>query len=557
MNIPIRPREIALSALFFLAITALFFYPQISTISTALIGPAEDNMQQYWYLWHGIEAILRPDMPLMHTKMIYYPTGIGLFYISYYYWSFWIALLLKPFLSYIAIYNFLVLHSFVVGGVGAYCLTRYLGGDWRTGLVAGFVFAFSPNHFARSLHHVHVATIYFAPLFFLFFLKSIRENKIYHKIIAGLLLAGWGFCDWGHMIYGLIFLALASGYFLIKTRKVASKEILSIVFIGVVAVICALPLAIPMAMIGSKGTYRIAYTGHDTYVVDLLGFLIPHYLHGLASVDWIRTATARMTGTDWEKAAYFGIINIGVIVAAWRQLKSEHRKYIWALLVAYIFALGSHLHILGNALPIVLPNKIIEVLPFITNARNPARIIVWAYLFLSILVAFSMKSIFFEKPIGKVKKVVLAAIVVFMFLDFYSIAKEKTPIQLPACYKPIVADKSGDFGIMEFPYEGARYQAYQTLHGIPTIQGYVNRRFEVVLADTIPFDPRRLDEQKPLLVEGKIKYIVIHKKRLDYRAYDPKDKKYYAATQKISNMYATKYPKIYEDDSATTLQVYS
>src|SRR5205085_943009 len=90
-------------------------------------------------------------------------------------------------------------------------------------------------------------------------------------------------------------------------------------------------------------------------------------------------------------------------------------------------------------------------------------------------------------------------------------------VELPKVYRNIAGDVSGDFGILELPWEGARDMMYQTLHGIPDVQGYIGRRTENSLGDTLDYSD--LNRQKKTLIENKVKYIVIHKKKLGW---DPK-----------------------------------
>jgi len=98
------------------AFTGAFFYPTLSSFSTDLIGPPEDNMQFFWFLWYGGQALLDPDLPFLKSPFVYFPEGFDLLFANYYYYGVFLSGFLKFFLNTIQIYNLLILHSFVFAG---------------------------------------------------------------------------------------------------------------------------------------------------------------------------------------------------------------------------------------------------------------------------------------------------------------------------------------------------------------------------------------------------------------------------------------------------------
>ena len=94
-----------------------------------------------------------------------------------------------------------------------------------------------------------------------------------------------------------------------------------------------------------------------------------------------------MTGNEWEKTVYLGLVNIALL--AWLIMR---RKRLDRELIAFVFggmgvfavfASGSHLHVLGRS-TIPLPDLLLSYLPFFKNVRGPSRAIV--------LVIFSCRS---------------------------------------------------------------------------------------------------------------------------------------------------------------------
>jgi hypothetical protein len=468
---------------FYGAATLLFFMPALRFFSTSLIGPAEDNMFFYWALWHGSESFLNPAFSFMHTHLIYYPEGVGLYFCNYYYYGVAITILLRAFFTLPLIYNLLIFHTFVVAGLGAFCLIRYLTGDFKASLLGGFIFAFNPSHFAHALHHLTIASIQFIPFFILFFIKTSREKSKTNIFLAALFMTLNALCDWNYLVYDLIFIFLGSLYLLWRRRAQAWEALtrqsrIRIIWIPVLALLFLAPLIVPMISAAIGRTFFKILPGHDIYVADFFSFFVPHPYHLFAANGLIQKINNAFTGNDWEKTAYLGIFNLLLIGFAARHIWKQARKYFLGLGAFMILAMGVSPHFLGHPLPLPMPYRLIKALPFFSQARNPSRIIVYAYLFLAILTAFSLRH-FLSGMQTKVRgRMVWVAIFLPVFLDFYAADTALTSVVLPPCYAVIQKDPALNFGILELPRDSARYMMYQTMHGIPCVQGYLGRRFE-------------------------------------------------------------------------------
>jgi len=164
----------------FTALTVLFFWPWVSHLSSALIGPPEDNMQDFWNSWHAASAHGWRDF--MFTDQIRYPEGTSLSYHSFA-WPqvFAVALLSRifgaDFTTLVALHNLTLLASFPLAATGMFFLARHLLGEGEGrdagAVLAGFIFAFNPWHVAQTMHHAHVSGIEFLPLFVLFYLQAL------------------------------------------------------------------------------------------------------------------------------------------------------------------------------------------------------------------------------------------------------------------------------------------------------------------------------------------------------------------------------------------------
>ncbi|MBF0254812.1 MAG: hypothetical protein HQL11_06805, partial [Candidatus Omnitrophica bacterium] len=80
-----RFRDSGAALLLYTLCTLVFFAPVLGRLGSSLIGPPEDNMQFFWFLWYGSKALWDPALSFMHTRMIYFPEGVGLFWANYFY----------------------------------------------------------------------------------------------------------------------------------------------------------------------------------------------------------------------------------------------------------------------------------------------------------------------------------------------------------------------------------------------------------------------------------------------------------------------------------------
>ena len=60
----------------------LFFWPWLAHLSSALIGPPEDNMQDFWNSWHAAHAAELARF-VFHQRQIRFPEGTSLAYHSF------------------------------------------------------------------------------------------------------------------------------------------------------------------------------------------------------------------------------------------------------------------------------------------------------------------------------------------------------------------------------------------------------------------------------------------------------------------------------------------
>ncbi len=525
-------------------VTVLFFYPALRHLDASLIGPPEDNLHHLWLEWWANRAISGGGAGLTYSPLIFHPEGASLLYNDFCWYNHLWAFFLRLFLDPVPIYNLLILHTFVLAGLGAFFLVRYLTGDSALGLVGGLVYAFNPYHYSRALHHPTYASIQFIPFFFLFYLKSLREDRLRNPLLAGGFLLLTALSSWTYLLFLLGL--MASGYLClaIRQRRLRLPRVLKITaLIAAPPLLVLSPWLVRMILAGLRHP-EVAGLGHDTYVTDLFALFTPYPYHWASGLSLIRAINLRFTGNPWEAAAYLGVINILLVLAGYRGSAPRTARWFCGFWFFLILSGGVYIHLLGRSLPVALPFLVLRHIPLLSNLRAPGRLIILVYLFWAVIVARSLGSLLERVPSAGKKAALCGLAGLLILVDFFPDPTPVTPLALPPAYK-FLKDRGEDFAILELPggwRNATRYMAYQTLHGIPMVEGALSRKIGKSLIDRL--DWRDLDRQREQLAGAKVRYIVVHKnlspgwRRLDL------------------DRYCRRYPTIYEDAGNAILQVY-
>jgi len=545
----------------FTALTVIFFWPWVAHVSSALIGPPEDNMQDFWNSWHAATARGWHDM--LFTRQIRYPEGTSLAYHSFA-WPqvFAVALLSKlfgsDFSTLVTLHNLTLLASFPLGAAAMFALARHLLGNVAGrdagATVAGFIFAFNPWHVAQVMHHAHVSGIEFLPLFALFYLKALERKNYGWLIAAAAMNALSALSCWYFFFYAFYFLAFHLLYLRLHERRWPRgwRLMAPALCVGLAALILT-PWLLPMVGSGLKNS--VYYVGNNMFVADLAAFIAFPPTHLLAQYG--SGIYAMLTGNAWEGTVYLGLVNL--VVLAWALTRSRIEQTTPKTLLYYalggmiffaVIAGGEALHVAGHVTPLHLPGVILAKLPFFANVRTPARAMVMVYLFLGLVLAqASVMALRYRKP------VLLTAVAALILLDFTPTNLSATPAACPAALD-VIAQDSGDFGVLDLPRgygEGNAAMMASVCHGKPIVQGETARHMADTLADRLVTGD--LAAQQSQLAAAHVKYIVLH--RPPARTADPEAELHrWNKADGVQADYARRYRVVHDDKDTTVLRVY-
>ncbi len=506
----VRRYQVGTAAVLYTMAALACMYVVLPQFSTAIIGPAEDNMRSLWNLWYGFIALTDADHALTFTRLIFYPDGASLYYNDYSFYNLFLSIPLQLLFNLPAVYNFLVLHSFILAGLGAFLLARYLTDSFLPSFIAGLLFAFCPTHIAQAAHHLNIASIQFLPFMILYVIRAMRkERRRDSMLLAALFYLLLTACSWTWGIVGGMFIVGAYIWTSIRNRRLLQRNALLTSAVTILpTLIIFSPWLIPMIAQAIEGTSPVA-TGHNIYVADLLAFAVPPSFTILGQLDWWTSVREQFTGNAWESIAWLGLVNILLAVAALRSHHAAVRPILIGSLVFMLFAMGTRLHVYGAVLPIPLPFALLEPIPILNQLRSPARLMVPVYLGLSLLSAIGLRYLL-SRPVRHVRYFAMVLIVMAV-VEYGGVITDRTAVRLPDAYA-VIAGNPGATAVVDIPssWEGnSRYMMYQTMHGLPIVQGLLPRRSDDALIDELAFlNPGLLRFQ---LERNRVSHIVVHR----------------------------------------------
>jgi len=488
--------------------TAVLFAPWMAHLSTALIGPAEDNLQDFWNSWYAA-AGSKPG-GFFTTDLIRFPEGTPLNYHSFAYPQVFLLVALTKLFgpgreTLIFLQNLTLLLSFPMAGTGAYYLVRHFTPNAGASLAGAFVFAFNPWHVAQAMHHAHVSWIGFIPFFVLAYLLALERKSWMWLCVSMVFYALSALSCWYYLFYNAFFILFHAIYLRIRDNELPKGWRLTapLTCMSGTAIMLS-PLLVPMALQSAH-----AYTeGNNFYVADLFGYVLFPPTHLLS--DWTRAAYAQLSGNPWESAVYLGLVNIALLIwyrlRTWRAGDPVLVYALCGMLTFCVFASGETLHAFGHDFTYIhLPDLVLAKLPFVANVRTPARAIVMVFLFLGIGVGQALSSL---------SPRVIAGLGLLMIADFWPVNLASVEIPCAEELAVVAGDRSPNIGVLNLPsgyLESNIYMVQQTCHSKAIVQGNVSRVVRPSLIDHL--ETADLRKQREQLVRVHVKYIVLERAR--------------------------------------------
>ena len=509
--------RLGLATVLYVTLTALVFRRFLPDLDHLLLGPPEDNLQDLWNTWYSATHI-HSLADILHTNMIKFPEGTQLYYHSFAYPKTLMVALFGPLIpaspgALLTLQNLLLLVSFPLSALGAFCLVRHYTREDFGALVGGAVFGFNPSHVEQSLHHLHVSSIEFIPFFVLFFILADERRSI---ILLSFSVLSYVLCAlscWYYMFYCSYFMVFYYTFHAWRRRVWLGAREVAVIGAHLAGLgVIASPLLVPMIAAAASGAdvYADASGG---WVADLAGYVTFPPLHPLG---WLTgDINRKLTGNEWESTVYLGIVNLALLAWLFTRRRPEARALrpflISGMLVFAAFASGDWLQALGQRL-LPMPDMLLEQLPFFRNVRTASRAIVFVYLFLAIGVGVAITTLRVAGRGPWHGPLVAAGLVMLIAIDWYPVRVPTTPFACSPAYRIVAADADPAAAVFDLPLDYAdnnAAMAYQICHGHPIAGGVVSRELGKTLRDRLINND--MQAQRNELAESGVKYLVIHR----------------------------------------------
>jgi hypothetical protein len=458
----------ALVLLAYTAVTLVATWPLAAHLGSRIGGEMADPWQTLWGFWWFRYSHAFGGSP-MFTPLLWWPDGAPLWFQT---WDLPSTLAVWPLWGHVpafALYNLTLLATFPLAGWTFQWLARELWGGRLGPFLAGGLYTFSTYHFAHARMQLHIASLEWAPLYFLFLIRGRRTGRTADAALGGLALAGAFLASTYHFVFcvlGTLVLALSGtlgDWRTLRSRAVVRQAAW---VAGVFLVIGGWLLA------GMIHAYVLSgYAGtHDAvrFSADLQSFVLPNGISVWSR--WLQ-ASSRWTGNEFEVAAYVGVVTFGLaIFAAWR-LKLA-RGYLALAVVGAVLALGPLLHVGGSvSIGMLLPEAWLELfVPPFRLSGMPARFS-WLTLFGTTVAAGASLSWLAAR--GRRGVVLAVALTVAALVETWPRPFVLTNWPEPAIFTDWAADRSNWTVLDGTPWSRGLW--HQMAHHHPLVTGYISR----------------------------------------------------------------------------------
>ncbi len=464
--------------LFYLVFFLILTYPVVKVFSTRYYANGGDGLQNVWNIWWVNKAVTVLHQSPWHTNYLHYPYGISLLSHTLNPFNGFVGILLSRFTTAVTVHNVIVTFSFIVGGLTAFLLAYHLTKSYWASMIAGFVFTFSPYHFAHAQGHLQLVSLEWIPLFVLLWLKLLETPSIRLAIGAAAVLFLTILCDYYYFFYCVLAGAIMFGWQLWQQRD--ARLFFKRRYIVPLATFCLVSLCTSGLLVAALllQSSRDPLTGShppDEYSLDLLAPFIYGGHWRFATLT--RGYWSQLRGNISESSVHLGLSVVILVMYASLNRKAINDKRLSLFFLLFLFfivmALGPHLHIAGQImLPFKLPYAWMEILmPSLKLSGCPVRMMVMVSLCAGVISAFGLKLLFGSSADSRL---VAGMLLVLLFVEYLPSRIPTPNFPIPE-YVRVIKNLPGTQGVLDTVASRTLTLLYQTVHQKPLAFGYVSR----------------------------------------------------------------------------------
>jgi hypothetical protein len=503
---------------FYLAVFFILSPHLVSHFSSHFFTDTGDGLRNIWNIWWVNKAVCGLGTHPWSTDFLQYPYGTSLVGYTLNPFNGFAGIVLLKFLTLVQTHNAIVVFSFVMCGMTAFWLCRYLCGSYVGSLIGGAVFNFYNYHFMHADGHLQLVSLEWLPLFMLLWVRFCRSPDIGKGVTASLALFLVILCDYYYFFYcviaGFLFflwMAHEKKDFFFLFRKETIRGLCGFL---VTTLLSTGPLAAALVFVNLQDPVSGSHASTD-YSMDLLSPFVwgPHWRFS----DWVEPLWRPLCVTQNanESSVYLGLSVIALIIYAWKKRALHTIPYFrfWCLLGAFFFVMslgpnlliggrevdiGLRFHFMGKEVnPILLPYAVLwMVFPPIRMSGVPLRMMVMVQLVAAIFVAAGFCALLKMRSPWK-----YAAATVFLAALTFEYLPAPIPLTKPECPAYIEALKNfPDGAVLDLSSSSTWALYYQTVHQKKMGFGHICRTTASV--------GRQVQAVSDLILDGKWEQLV-------------------------------------------------
>lgn len=510
-----------LAGCFYFVCFVLLTGPLIASFSTRFFTDDGDGLQNVWNIW-WVKKAVHLHQSFWHTNFLHYPQGttlightLGPF--NGLMWAF-----VVPFFTLVQAHNFVVVLSFVMGGIGAMLLAHRFTERWLPALAGGFIFTFCNYHFAHAQGHLQMVSLEWLPFFLLVFYDLVHEPRLWRALLAALVLFLVILCDYYYFFFCVLAGVIVVVDLVIRRRSLRplfdGRRLVSLGVFTLLVLATAGPIVWSLLQASRSERFMGA---HDpaTNSLDSLALVIPggHWRFAkLTEWYWSQLGPKDQPSNPHEHSVALGLSVLFLLIFAWwnrrRPLSADLKLLFGMMLFFFVMALGPDLRLWGRpaGLP-YMPYRLLETaLPFLKISGCPVRMVVMVVLCASCIAAHAIKLIA-ESP-GDGKRVLLAAVGIWLIFEYLPDGIPSTSSRVPGYVRVLKTLPAEGCVLDRFDESLSRSLYYQTVHEkpMPTLFGFIARMpLSAVIADRDIYEIVQARNFRKLRERYEVHYIVM------------------------------------------------
>jgi hypothetical protein len=495
-------------------LTLLLTWPQVIALNS--IPAHQDPLFSIWRLGWIAHALSNSPSELLNGNIYYPARGTLLFSDT----TLLQGLLAWPLvglgLRLVAIYNILVLASFVASAWATYLLVRQLSGSRAAAFLAGLIFAFAPFRFD---HYIHLELLwgFWAPLTLWALHRAVERAATAYGVLAGVFaVLQLISCGYYAVFLSTLLPIVAAGLLLTRQNRTVNRW-KGVVFGGAIAVLFGIAYAIPYrAAAADVGRRPLAYTA--AYSPELYAFL------AAPEGNWLYGATAHPWGSN-EGHLFVGLVPVVLVLVA---LLAVRRAWVGIYAAVLAFAVLLCLGLNGP-----LYEYLYRWWPGYSGLRVPTRAGLFVVLGVAALAGGGLTAVLRWVQAPRWQTAVFAVVVAIVALEYVNPVGSLRPLEHRRVQFFAWLATQDDAVILHMPVprpkalpgNEAYYQWLSTFHWRPLVNGYSGhypRPYMRLLHRLRTFPDRASIEA---LRERSVRFVVVHD-----RLYSPREFQHLVAT---------------------------